>query len=319
MNPTQPQQLVIDQIRSASRRIVRELGFMRSTLAMSRHSASAVHAVVEIGLAGSLSASQLTDKLQLEKSTVSRLVRKLTQGGELLEQPCPSDGRTKLLALSPSGQQLFAQLQDYGRGQVGGALVHLSAEQQRQVEQGLNCYAAALEARHAEHTPPAAAPIAIETGYRCGALGSIVAMHARYYHAHAGFGAFFERQVATGLADFLGRLSQPGNQLWLALRDGRIIGSLVIAAEPDAPGQAQLRWFILNEEARGSGLGRRMMEQAMAFCDQQRLAVRLWTFQGLLAARHLYEAFGFVLSEERPGARWGEQVVEQCFTRPAKS
>lgn len=58
---------------------------------------------------------------------------------------------------------------------------------------------------------------------------------------------------------------------------------------------------------------------AMAFFKQQRLAVRLWTFQGLLAVRHLYEAFGFVLSEERPGARWGEQVVEQCFTRPAKS
>ena len=44
-------------------------------------------------------------------------------------------------------------------------------------------------------------------------------------------------------------------------------------------------------------------------------SVQLWTFQGLDAARRLYESYGFQLEEEWPGAQWGKEVVEQRFER----
>lgn len=74
---------VVEQVRSASRTMVRELGFMRTTLAGTGYSPSAVHTLLELGEHGALTAAQLVQELGLEKSSVSRMVAKLIQSGEL--------------------------------------------------------------------------------------------------------------------------------------------------------------------------------------------------------------------------------------------
>ncbi|MBI1772590.1 MAG: GNAT family N-acetyltransferase, partial [Burkholderiales bacterium] len=81
---------------------------------------------------------------------------------------------------------------------------------------------------------------------------------------------------------------------------------------------AHLRWFIVDDELRGGGIGRRLLKEAISFCEQQQFSeIQLWTFKGLDAARRLYEEAGFVLLEELPGRQWGEEVVEQRFSRPS--
>ncbi|MBN9320840.1 MAG: MarR family transcriptional regulator, partial [Delftia acidovorans] len=74
---------LVDGIRAASRQMVRELGFMQATLAATDYPPSAVHAILEIGTQGRMAASQLAQALGLEKSSVSRMVRKLVEAGEL--------------------------------------------------------------------------------------------------------------------------------------------------------------------------------------------------------------------------------------------
>ena len=93
----------IAAIRDASRRLVRELGFMRGTLAGTNLSPSAVHAIIEIGARGSLTAAELCEILTLEKSSVSRLVGRLIEAGELAEAVSDRDGRVKLLTLTERG------------------------------------------------------------------------------------------------------------------------------------------------------------------------------------------------------------------------
>jgi GNAT superfamily N-acetyltransferase len=67
---------------------------------------------------------------------------------------------------------------------------------------------------------------------------------------------------------------------------------------------------------RGRGLGRRLLARALAFCDAHGFErTQLWTFDGLHAARHLYEANGFVLAAKWPGMQWGAPVQEQRFVR----
>src|SRR5690349_16129261 len=78
---------------------------------------------------------------------------------------------------------------------------------------------------------------------------------------------------------------------------------------------AHLRWFIIDDALRGSGMGRQLMERATAFVDAHYDETYLWTFKSLDAARHLYESFGFVLSDEAEGSQWGATVIEQRFTR----
>jgi GNAT superfamily N-acetyltransferase len=152
------------------------------------------------------------------------------------------------------------------------------------------------------------------SGYVPGAIGRAAELHAQYYGRHWGFGLFFEAQVAAGLAEFLQRFEPGRDGFWTVSRAGRVQGCLAIdGAKADTLG-AHLRWFILADELRGLGLGDRLLSEAVEFCRRcGHASIFLWTFQGLDAARHLYEKHGFRLVEERQGGRWGEQVMEQRF------
>jgi len=156
----------------------------------------------------------------------------------------------------------------------------------------------------------------ILAGYRPGLVARVTEMHALYYAREAGFGRRFETIIAGGLAAFCDRLDTPGNAIWAALQGERIIGSLAIdGADPGAE-IAHLRWFIVADEMRGAGLGRQLLDTALAFSDAQHVAeTHLWTFDGLHAARHLFETFGFVFAEESLGTRWGTELLEQRFVR----
>jgi DNA-binding MarR family transcriptional regulator/GNAT superfamily N-acetyltransferase len=306
----------VDSIRAASRRMVRELGFMRPTLAGTDYPASAVHAILAIGSAGSLTAARLGAVLDLEKSSVSRMLRKLVDAGELKESPSKEDGRTKQLVLTAKGRRTRARIDAFGRGQVTNALARLTPAQGDAVGRGLAAYACALENhRLGKASNPVPGP-RIERGYRPGAIGRVVEMHASFYARQVGFGQFFESRVAAGLAEFSSRLGESRNALWTALDSERIVGSVAIDGEDLGAGIAHLRWFIVDDGVRGAGLGRALLNEALAFCDRQGFeSIHLWTFQGLATARRLYEHAGFALVEERLGRQWGKEVVEQRFVR----
>ncbi|HTD03682.1 GNAT family N-acetyltransferase [Undibacterium sp.] len=157
----------------------------------------------------------------------------------------------------------------------------------------------------------------IHCGYLPGAIGRIAEMHALYYSRAVGFGQYFESKVASGLAEFTGRLERPCNGLWLALQDGKIAGSIAIDGEDSGENIAHLRWFILSDQIRGSGFGRKLLSDAIRFCDQQQFTeTHLWTFSGLDAARKLYEAEGFSLAQQYTASQWGKEMIEQRFVRP---
>jgi DNA-binding MarR family transcriptional regulator/GNAT superfamily N-acetyltransferase len=305
------------RVRDASRRMVRHLGFMRPTLAETDLSASAVHAIIEIGSHAGLTANRLGQVLLLEKSSISRLVARLVERGLVAETTSASDGRAKNLALTADGQALLADIDHYANHQVGRALLAMNGDARAQVVGGLAAYAQALKAVGGGTDAGAdRQEVEIRTGFRPGALGRIAEMHGLYYSRVWGFPQVFEAKVAAGLADFVPRLDRPGNQLWLALQGERICGSAAIDGEDLADGRAHLRWVIVDDALQGAGVGRRLLTEAVAFCDAQKFAeIHLWTFRGLDAARRLYESFGFALVEEWTGTQWGFELPEQRFVR----
>ncbi|MBN2123181.1 MAG: GNAT family N-acetyltransferase [Deltaproteobacteria bacterium] len=154
--------------------------------------------------------------------------------------------------------------------------------------------------------------VRIVRGYTPGAIGRVAELHGRYYHEHWGFGLFFEAKVATEVSEFLGRLDERKDGFWSATADGRPEGFIAIDGT-SAPGScAHLRWFIVSDPWRGKGIGRRLIDAAVTFCRKSAYRkIDLWTFEGLHAARYLYESTGFKLREEQRGARWGSEVNEQ--------
>ena len=160
--------------------------------------------------------------------------------------------------------------------------------------------------------------LGVRNGAAPGELGDIVALHGRYYAEHWGFGRFFEAKVARELAEFSSR--QMPEDLFLTATDDRgVAASLILDLHDPESGDrgAHLRWFIVADRCRGSGVGRSLMQDAMDHADANcRGAVWLTTFAGLAPARHLYESFGFVLVKEAEGDAWGTRVTEQEFRRP---
>lgn len=158
--------------------------------------------------------------------------------------------------------------------------------------------------------------LSLHRGYLPGCIGRITELHARFYADHAGFGVFFESRVARELAEFCERYDETRDGLWLALVDGAVEGAIAIDGQHADTDGAHLRWFITSDRLRGSGAGRRLIKEALAFCDALGYSrTWLWTFDGLHATRHLYEQHGFSLVQQQPGRRWGREVQEQRFER----
>ncbi|MEW6073863.1 MAG: GNAT family N-acetyltransferase [Planctomycetota bacterium] len=97
----------------------------------------------------------------------------------------------------------------------------------------------------------------LRSDIRPGDLGAIVHLHGILYAREHGFDPTFGAYVAGPLAEFV-RESRAGGRLWIAEREGRLVGCIAIVAA--APGVAQLRWLLPAPAARGRGLGRRVLE-----------------------------------------------------------
>lgn len=149
-------------------------------------------------------------------------------------------------------------------------------------------------------------------GHLPGTLGRITELHGSYYAAHWALDLRFEVEVAAELADFLLRFDARHDGLWVARQDDRIVGSIVIDGGRDGGRAARLRWFIVAPDSQGGGLGGRLIETALAFTRQRGFeSVYLWTFDGLAAARRLYDRAGFELLEQKTDDVWGAAVTHQ--------
>ena len=155
--------------------------------------------------------------------------------------------------------------------------------------------------------------ITIRHDLRPGDMGRVIAQHGELYAQEYGFDHGFEAYVAETVAEF-GKLARPGlDRLWVAERAERLLGSIAIIGRED--GLAQLRWFLVRPDARGAGLGRRLVAEALAFCRSAGYrSVCLWTVNGLDAAARLYLEAGFRKTEAKPAvALWGVTLSEERY------
>lgn len=344
---------LITEIRAASRELVRELGLLDKTTAGTHLSASAVHAILEIGLSPGVSAKELAARLKLEKSTVSRLVKSLEKQGEIIQTRSETDGRSSGLSLTDAGEQSRSQINQYGDEQVRSALRNIKNCNGKAVLETISAYAKALKQptntvvrshisngcqidsptttkgaiahnlddlkqhKNGTNSPTSvASTVEIVEGYQTGMIGDIAALHARTHGAIIGSGPTFESLVSKAMAEFMTRMDHPANNSWSIIENKKIIGSISIDGEDLGHNKAHLRWFILDEKLRGQGFGKKLLLKALTHCDTAGFEeICLWTVKGLDTAKALYEKYGFTLVEEYIGHQWGQAITEQKYTR----
>ena len=154
--------------------------------------------------------------------------------------------------------------------------------------------------------------ISVRYDLQPGDMGNVVYLHAIVYAEEYGFDHTFEGYVASGLGEFAQSFNSNKDRLWVAEIKGKIIGSIAVFGRSES--EAQLRWFLVNPNFRGLGLGKLLFEESILFCKKCGFkTVFLWTFRGLDAANYLYKSTGFEKTEELTHEIWGQTLTEERY------
>lgn len=153
--------------------------------------------------------------------------------------------------------------------------------------------------------------ISIRTELRPGDIGYVTYMHGDLYHKEYGYGLQFEGYVAKGLCEFYEKYDPGRSRIWACEHDDRMIGFLLLM---DRGASAQLRYFLIEPEYRGIGLGTKLLNLYMDFLYQcEYKASYLWTTHELETAAFLYKRHGFNLTEEKESISFGKHLIEQRY------
>jgi DNA-binding MarR family transcriptional regulator/GNAT superfamily N-acetyltransferase len=263
----------------------------------------------EIARRDGVTAKEVAEATGLDAGYLSRIVARLERDGVVARERSARDGRSAVLRVTDAGRQAFGTFDRRAIDVVERLLKPLTAEQRPRLVAAMRTVEA-LIGRDAA----AAGEVVLRT-HRQGDMGWIVERNATVYGQEYNWGPAIEFVTARICADFLEHYDPALERCWIAERDGERLGCVFLVKEPGAPGVARLRLLILDPAARGLGLGRRLVEQCVAFAREAGYReIVLWTHQVLTAARVIYAKVGFELTETWTHDDFGHPEVSETWT-----
>ncbi len=161
---------------------------------------------------------------------------------------------------------------------------------------------------------PSTEPITVRRELRPGDSEAIAAMHGEVYMGEFGLGPTFVTDIERNLAAAVEAGWPERGSVWLVELDGSLVGSVAVTEE--SRGMACLRWVLLRSELRGTGLGRRLVIEAVEEADEAGYALLyLETFSELRYAARIYRSLGFEVTKTREDDRWGRPLLLQRYER----
>ena len=291
----------VDAIRRFNRFYTRRVGALQPGYLGSPFPLPQARVLYELGRRGESTASELGVELELDLGYLSRLLQGLRRQGLVQGQAAREDARRVRLSLTAKGRRMYQQLDARSRDEVAGMLAKLAAPEQARLVGALEAVEKVLQ----KDPPPR--DEAIFRSHRPGDMGWVVHAHGRIYHEEYGWDERFEALVAGIAKDFVEKLDRSCERCWIAEMHGEPVASVFLVKESKTV--AKLRLLIVEPRARGRGLGKRLVQECIAFArDKGYRKLVLWTQSNLAAARGIYKAAGFQLKKKEPHASFGVKL-----------
>jgi DNA-binding MarR family transcriptional regulator/GNAT superfamily N-acetyltransferase len=302
----------IEAVRAFNRDYTRRIGVLSQGLLDSAYSLTQVRVMYEIAHRPGVMAAELAGDLGLDRGYLSRILRGFEAQGIIGRLTSAADGRRQHLRLTPAGRRVLAPLEQRSQVQARRMLAGLDGASRQALLQAMSTIRSAF----AGATGPAEVSL---RGHRPGDMGWVVERHGVLYSQEYGWNEDFEALVAGITVEFIRNLDPARERCWIAESHGRRLGCVFLVAGEART--AKLRLLLVEPEARGLGLGRRLVEECVRFAraaNYQRII--LWTQANLSAARHLYSRTGFARTARERHRSFGHALIgetwELKFRRP---
>jgi DNA-binding MarR family transcriptional regulator/N-acetylglutamate synthase-like GNAT family acetyltransferase len=306
----------IAAVRAFNRFYTQRIGVLREHLLESPFSLTGVRVLYELAhwpdAGDPPSASVLAARLALDEGYLSRVLRSFEQRGLVRKKSSTADARRKSLALSNRGRLLFASLDARSRAEVAAILGKLSIAAQSRVVEAMRSIGGLLgqpQADARQRQPPY-----VLRPPQPGDMGWVVHRHGVLYAQEYGYDERFEALVAEIAAGFVRHFDPKRERCWIAEREGEIVGSVFLVRKSKTT--AKLRLLLVEPQARGLGIGGRLVDECVGFARRAGYRkLMLWTQSDLSAARHLYAVAGFHKIDEEPHESFGKKLVAETWER----
>jgi DNA-binding MarR family transcriptional regulator/GNAT superfamily N-acetyltransferase len=296
----------VDAVRHFNRFYTQQIGVLREGLLKSRFSLTEGRVLYELARRVEPTATELCKDLGLDAGYLSRILRNFEKQGFIDRKTSEADGRQSHLSLTRRGRASFAPLDQRSHDEVAAMLGKLSVADRARLTAAMQTIEELL---HAQQQPKE--PYLLRL-HQPGDMGWVIHRHAVLYAQEYRWNEQFEALVAGITADFIEKFDPRLDRCWIAERDGGIIGSAFLVKK--SKGVAQLRLLLVEPNARGLGLGRRLVDECVRFARQAGYKkITLWTNSILHSARRIYVAAGFQLIAEEPHHSFGHDLIGQTW------
>ncbi|KAJ5159600.1 acetyltransferase [Penicillium canariense] len=148
----------------------------------------------------------------------------------------------------------------------------------------------------------------------------IVHRHGILYDQEYGWDERFKALVASIAADFIKEYDPKSERCWIAEKDGKPLGCIMLVKDRPREDTAKLRLLLVEPSARGLGVARALVRQCKTFAAEvgyERIV--LWTNQILTSARQLYTSEGFKCVQEEEHETFGIKLMGEFWELDLKS
>ncbi|MGA2038915.1 MAG: helix-turn-helix domain-containing GNAT family N-acetyltransferase [Bryobacteraceae bacterium] len=296
----------IAAVRRFNRFYTRQIGLLRKSYLGSPYSLTEARVLSELAQRQDVTAVELARSLDFDAGYLSRVLARFEKRGLVSRTPALYDRRQAHLALTAKGRKALAPLDGRSAGQSAAMLDPLRSEDRPRLIDAMRTIETLLTP---ETAPPAAFTL---REHRPGDIGWIIHRHGVVYAQECGWGPEFEALVAEIAAKFLRDFDATCERCWIAEKDGARVGSvLLVKAAADT---AQLRLLLVEPEARGLGIAKRLVEECIGFARASGYRkLTLVTQADLDAAQHIYAKAGFQMVGDPPLAHSGEPEPRRAW------
>lgn len=296
----------VSAVRQFNRSFTRQIGVLREGLLHSPYPLTEARIIFEMAQRQGLTASDLGRELGLDAGYLSRTLARLEQQGLIEKVRSETDGRQRLLHLTPEGEQAFALLDQRSRDEVAELLNDLGEEDQQRLLKAMETIERVFS-KGLKYSEPF-----ILRQHEPGDMGWVTHRHGVLYAQEYGWDEHFEALVAQIVSDFITHYNPERERCWIAEMNGEIVGSVFCVQASETV--AKLRLLLVEPRARGLGLGNRLVEECIRFARRRGYEkMKLWTNSVLVAARHIYEQKGFKLVEQEAHHSYGHDLIGETW------